>query len=437
MNHQLYNTQVPLSPFQQTLREKEEEFYKTFPAARLALQAELHHPTWYPVYDDSGCVAGSGFHISDVQSPSLQLHAPFLHSHTHPAYSAVSHSTSSYSLQPANLAHQPVESHGAHVHDNYPVRFTAPLESPLSARPATVPNVVPPPLHVSISAYDILYQGQYQQQQGTPPVMDSLASPDHLLDPAHALRNQSPYRSSPQQAYQSPSPVDTVYNPNTFSSPVHQEAPVIPPSTGLAQPALNHYDVNPVDAAPPVKSEKRYFTELSEQEPQRETPVRSSRRNSQQATLRSQRRYSPQYARPQQSSNKSRGSANTTAVSNKSWSPSPSSPTAAGASTSVSASPTTTNTSRRSTTTKQATSGSSTTGRRHSDKKPALACIFCRGRKIACGPPVKDGDGRTCNQCHRRSLRCEYPTESRRGMRKKATVNINPNAPKVVINRKR
>jgi hypothetical protein len=45
--------------------------------------------------------------------------------------------------------------------------------------------------------------------------------------------------------------------------------------------------------------------------------------------------------------------------------------------------------------------------------------VFCRGRKIACGPPLKDGDGKSCNQCQRRGLRCQYPTESRRGMRKK------------------
>ncbi|KAF6761166.1 hypothetical protein DFP72DRAFT_1062191 [Ephemerocybe angulata] len=68
------------------------------------------------------------------------------------------------------------------------------------------------------------------------------------------------------------------------------------------------------------------------------------------------------------------------------------------------------------------------------DKKPPLACLFCRGRKIACGPPAPDGDGKTCNQCHRRSLKCEYPAESRRGMRKdKALPNLNTGGAKVVI----
>ncbi|KAG8886076.1 hypothetical protein FRB97_007952 [Tulasnella sp. 331] len=58
------------------------------------------------------------------------------------------------------------------------------------------------------------------------------------------------------------------------------------------------------------------------------------------------------------------------------------------------------------------------------DKKPFLACEFCRHRKIACGqrdPHPRDcelGDGpRTCNQCARRGLLCCYPGESRRGMR--------------------
>ncbi|KAJ7596888.1 hypothetical protein C8J56DRAFT_918575 [Mycena floridula] len=53
------------------------------------------------------------------------------------------------------------------------------------------------------------------------------------------------------------------------------------------------------------------------------------------------------------------------------------------------------------------------------DRKPSLACFFCRGRKIACGPVDEDSPERTCNQCQRRSLKCEFPTQSRRGMRKK------------------
>ncbi|KII83207.1 hypothetical protein PLICRDRAFT_58528 [Plicaturopsis crispa FD-325 SS-3] len=51
-------------------------------------------------------------------------------------------------------------------------------------------------------------------------------------------------------------------------------------------------------------------------------------------------------------------------------------------------------------------------------KKPMLACLFCRGRKIACRPPAPESKDKSCNQCLRRNLTCEYPKESRRGMRK-------------------
>ncbi|KAJ8083834.1 hypothetical protein PM082_002600 [Marasmius tenuissimus] len=60
-----------------------------------------------------------------------------------------------------------------------------------------------------------------------------------------------------------------------------------------------------------------------------------------------------------------------------------------------------------------------TTPQSNEKKNLALACFFCRGRKIACGPHDPTSSDRTCGQCHRRSLKCEYPTESRRGMRKK------------------
>ncbi|KAF8843052.1 hypothetical protein BDN67DRAFT_256460 [Paxillus ammoniavirescens] len=80
--------------------------------------------------------------------------------------------------------------------------------------------------------------------------------------------------------------------------------------------------------------------------------------------------------------------------------------------------------------------------RRSLDKKPALACLFCRGRKIACGPPIPGSKDKTCNQCARRHLKCEYPLESRRGMRKRrslipratsATPEISPDGPKINI----
>ncbi|KAE9403111.1 hypothetical protein BT96DRAFT_917727 [Gymnopus androsaceus JB14] len=55
-------------------------------------------------------------------------------------------------------------------------------------------------------------------------------------------------------------------------------------------------------------------------------------------------------------------------------------------------------------------------------KVSGMACNFCRKRKIACGPPLAGLDGtveKTCNQCQRRSRECVFPTENRRGLRKK------------------
>ena len=80
------------------------------------------------------------------------------------------------------------------------------------------------------------------------------------------------------------------------------------------------------------------------------------------------------------------------------------------------------------------------------EKKPPLACLFCRGRKIACGAPLPGSIKKTCksvrpfflhvaeklsnvfsfySQCRKRGLQCYYPTESRRGMRKKKPVDNN------------
>ncbi|KAF8266965.1 hypothetical protein EI94DRAFT_1731655 [Lactarius quietus] len=47
---------------------------------------------------------------------------------------------------------------------------------------------------------------------------------------------------------------------------------------------------------------------------------------------------------------------------------------------------------------------------------PGLACLFCREQKIACGGPPEGSADLTCNQCARRSLNCEWPVMSRRGL---------------------
>jgi len=56
-----------------------------------------------------------------------------------------------------------------------------------------------------------------------------------------------------------------------------------------------------------------------------------------------------------------------------------------------------------------------------SPQKKPLSCFFCRRRKIVCGPPLPGSISKTCSQCRKRSLQCHFPSESRRGMRKKKT----------------
>jgi hypothetical protein len=35
-------------------------------------------------------------------------------------------------------------------------------------------------------------------------------------------------------------------------------------------------------------------------------------------------------------------------------------------------------------------------GKRRVDRKPTLVCLFCHGRKIACGGPLPGGVDKTC-----------------------------------------
>ncbi|KAI0685135.1 hypothetical protein BC835DRAFT_1290958 [Cytidiella melzeri] len=51
---------------------------------------------------------------------------------------------------------------------------------------------------------------------------------------------------------------------------------------------------------------------------------------------------------------------------------------------------------------------------REPKKKPIMACLFCRQRKIACGHHLRLMRNRRCNQCRGRDLDCMFPKECRR-----------------------
>lgn len=261
--------------------------------------------------------------------------------------------------------------------------------------------------------------------------MDSLPSPKSSSDPSNTFHDNQQYNTSPQQAYYDSPP----FNISTIPSYTHQNtaAPLSPPAL---VPATYTHDID-------SKSDHQSFFVDSQPSPQRDSSIPPSRRNSLHLSHRAQRRYSPNYTRPSNLTHKSGSSGGATGTT---WPPtSPSSPgsaaqsvssiglnvdanigatyvvnnTAAPVATVISApgpvpssSPPSTASpvhqahpsmsSPNQTRTNSANANTTTMGnKRNPDKKPALACVFCRGRKIACGPPLKDGDGKTCKYVSR------------------------------------
>ncbi|KAH9967720.1 hypothetical protein BGW80DRAFT_1529352 [Lactifluus volemus] len=58
-------------------------------------------------------------------------------------------------------------------------------------------------------------------------------------------------------------------------------------------------------------------------------------------------------------------------------------------------------------------------GRKRPVLRAKLACLFCRRRKIQCRPLPGDHPDNTCQQCAKRSRKCEYPEMTWRGRGRK------------------
>lgn len=67
----------PLSLFQQTLREKDEEFYKTFPAARIAVEQDPYSYVWQPDHQMSSYLPGPTFQLRHVAAFQPHLDYPY------------------------------------------------------------------------------------------------------------------------------------------------------------------------------------------------------------------------------------------------------------------------------------------------------------------------------------------------------------------------
>ncbi|KXN90630.1 hypothetical protein AN958_03870 [Leucoagaricus sp. SymC.cos] len=386
-----------LSLFQQTVREKDEEFYKTFPAAHLAAlqQQDPHAQIWRPELNHGECLPGYGFQLDTVDS----LHYSYLSAHDHIQPQPFSQSSLSDAVEPSSLVYQQ-----APLHSEHHAAYATPRGSPPQLDNESFLSATPLPPHITPSALDIPHQHQYLPS----PVTDSLPSPDTSSDPATSFHT----------SYQSISP----------SSPIHQE-----PLAPLSPPAMAQAYTRDLNAVRNEYEQQPFFVDQQAPPPNTSSGgSRPSRRKSRDASSRSQHRHSPPYPRPHSLTHRSGGSRSSS--TNMAWTPSP--PTAT--SSMVMHSSVGAGTFLHTAGTPQApapvivpqsSSPPALSGKRNPEKKPALACVFCRGRKIACGPPSKDGDGKTCNQCERRSLRCEYPTESRRGMRKKPSSSNTPGSP--------
>ncbi|KAG6901890.1 hypothetical protein C0995_006843 [Termitomyces sp. Mi166 len=61
---------------------------------------------------------------------------------------------------------------------------------------------------------------------------------------------------------------------------------------------------------------------------------------------------------------------------------------------------------------------------RDKNVKPKMACLSCRSRKIACGPPMMGSSDPSCNQCARRGLKCEYPSIDRRASSTRKNLSV-------------
>ncbi|TFK74277.1 hypothetical protein BDN72DRAFT_833609 [Pluteus cervinus] len=406
MHHDEPANSVPLSQFQKSLREQDERFYSVFPEARPAAnQWMLAQYQFNEIWD------GVGFHFAPPELPSTSMDA------TEPTPSPV---VSSYPNEPPAPVTVPFSS----LHYNYNFNFVphgsvtnATQDTEMSATDPyqTWGNPVQSPVDVKPEAYDQQYgdaSSPYNsfssssieaaiEQHPTPhQETHSLVSKEnyttHLPDPASPEEADSP---SSLQAASPPQdlPFATTSDRHFLEEQHTYESPKAEDDWSILPAASQHRQLAPAPSYT-LEGSLEPVPSTSKSPLQRHSGVHRHERRHSSARLVSP----PPHNHHRCTTPKQLGRSSTwTMHRNRSSSPSlqlsPDSPT-----------------------------------RRAQEKKPPLACLFCRGRKIACGPPIPGSKDKTCNQCQRRSLKCEYPSESRRGMRKKKA-NVNSSGPKVTV----
>lgn len=111
-----------LSPFEQTLRDQDEEFYNTFPGARIALQQDSSTQSWHPTYTTSGFLPGCGFQLSSIpgQDP---FNYPYLPIPSHSLSQATSQSLPSGRLDASYPAYQTAALHPTPLEENHQTSY--------------------------------------------------------------------------------------------------------------------------------------------------------------------------------------------------------------------------------------------------------------------------------------------------------------------------
>ncbi|KAJ3754432.1 hypothetical protein EV360DRAFT_86855 [Lentinula raphanica] len=423
----VYSQEHESNSFAQFLREDDERFFATFPEAKAAQQP--HNQQWtilgndYRDFHGSAAFSLSANHgtFNAYPSPTSPVHAVHATnvvdvpegSHGYPSYgSSSSHAPFQYTLDPSSCG-------------------SIPLENEYSSLPGSVPgpqDVVQVPRDFGASSFYTSANQQVHpdlavlQHDNLMPVSPISAHPSRNLHSPDMLRLESP----PMNFLRSPSELtEPLFSPmETHHSHMYSLSPeaIIPHAPASPSPPLPVLPsaLSPVSMVTPTEQLTLPPLPLDNQSDSEPLADDSSGESSSRTVLpkpsvKRKRRRNP--SEELQNSTLSASGSTRNYVYGKiplaKPTPPPSAPKVL----------------------------KSRPASSQNDKKSlALACFFCRGRKIACGPQDPNSADRTCNQCRRRSLKCEYPTESRRGMRKRKSVVIDPSfhvdkehAPKVAI----
>ncbi|EAU91636.2 hypothetical protein CC1G_09318 [Coprinopsis cinerea okayama7 len=365
------------SLFATTMRDMEKQFFDTFPAARMALLANNWDMTQEPA-----CPADSYPYIhetaaSESEYPSSLnnegLHIPSLpityDSYTHMRVDD-SNNGSLQASSPSSFANgrpqNPTPSLGNSSLDTaaFQMSETSAAGSTLSYSdrghvpsqdvPIVPSQDYPPPSEAAFSPYSDQTPGHSRQTNG------------RYLEPAMGSLEQ-PMSASGSRYPQGPQPLQSqhiVPNPNL---PVQQIVIVDrPPMPSTYSPS---YTLQPDAYSPPP-------------------PTSYDTKPAYNATHQTQYTGSP----GSYSHHASRDDSN---VVPPSWSP-PSTVVKPESSPSPMGQPAPIESEETASTTPSNTGTKSKPAKKNGDKKPPLACLFCRGRKIACGAPVPGGDENTC-----------------------------------------